>query len=789
MSLRGHQNITTSPLAAQGRDRRRGVSGRLAGAFTLVELLIVIALSGLLLALLFSPLIQGFRLTNKARSLTQAQDATRFGLEQFSRELSQASYVFDNTNSPVVLPFDTSDATEPNRPNRDSKYAIYKSDANGNLIYQPLEAFGKIDFIPSAIQTAGANTVIDPTTNEPLGGGDLRVPVAPGTRYVRYFVGLRRTKDAQGNRVFYGNPFEFPRTDNDFNPFILYRAVYDPSDPNLIRQDAAHTSGGSASHLVDGAGFDDPDFFYNKAQAPNGVSYATNWQAIATPIVSGTNLDLVQWRRNANRQVDQTTPYALGTSFASGTVVGDTATPGFLTNSAAEEPNAVASLYTTQYGQWVLPFSVTVYRGSTQYSPASGNNAGHNTATYGEVTLTFQAGANGQVQVVPSNPVGSLSANNFASSYFWMYSPSTGKYFVALPNMTFYVDPARGRIETGLPPLAGNANGAPLFYNANNGNAVNAMVAGASGNLGEVVQTVYRQNTLDTRVAGQQNTATGAYVPINQGILTADLAQTDAANTPGGYYELTGTLPSITSPGTEYPSPFVAFGGANASATGFQSARIIRGTETVIGPDNQMYTIGSGTAAATPPVTYLRLPESAVSTSGDGLAKKSNVAGAGATSFYVRSGPLNYRLEQDLASYNAPLLRFDQSLSPSDKDRPRDPNSSAFAIADLSNPQFQVAGLPARLVGDSGPDRDIQVTFLWQNNYARSANGQPLDVAGNGPSVTNPSVKPEADVVKVNYSTRSLVNIALGVRVYDTSSGQAQTSQISDKIKVNNVGR
>ena len=36
------------------------------------------------------------------------------------------------------------------------------------------------------------------------------------------------------NEAFYQNVYEFPRTDNGMNPFILYRAEFNPQDPNLI---------------------------------------------------------------------------------------------------------------------------------------------------------------------------------------------------------------------------------------------------------------------------------------------------------------------------------------------------------------------------------------------------------------------------------------------------------------------------------------------------------------------------------------------------------------------------
>ena len=44
----------------------------------------------------------------------------------------------------------------------------------------------------------------------------------------------------------------------------------------------------------------------------------------------------------------------------------------------------------------------------------------------------------------------------------------------------------------------------------------------------------------------------------------------------------------------------------------------------------------------------------------------------------------------------------------------------------------------------------------------------------------------EADVVKLDYVTRDMVNINVGVRVYDVQSGVPQYLQLSDKIEINN---
>jgi hypothetical protein len=65
-----------------------------------------------------------------------------------------------------------------------------------------------------------------------------------------------------------------------------------------------------------------------------------------------------------------------------------------------------------------------------------------------------------------------------------------------------------------------------------------------------------------------------------------------------------------------------------------------------------------------------------------------------------------------------------------------------------------------------------------------NANGQ--SASGSEDAAT---IRPEADVIKVNYSTRSLLNINMGVRVYDVATGRPQVVQVSDRVRLGNVGR
>lgn len=743
-------------------------------AFTLIELLVVLALTALLLALLFAPIIQGFKLTNKARALAEAQDASRFGIERLKRELAQAAYVFDNSNTPIALPLE--DPTQL----RGSQYSgLYPLDQNGNATNYPYISYGKIDFIPSATRAEDPGAAIDPTTNTTIGGSPVVLPVAPGRRYVRYFIGLRQnTTGATGNKQeYYRNVYEFPRTDNDLNPFILYRVEYDPTDPNLIKAGVG---------AFDPGGINDPNFFYNTEIATNGRSYAQNWKNAASPVLGTTNLDVVAWRRDTGRQIVGSSPFQTTINFGPAAIAGDTATPGSVLTNIGDSPTSVPSVYTSQYGQWTYPFTVNVYRGSTRYG--STRTLGN---TYGNMRFSVEQVINNggttslQVRLLSSENGGegnSLPADD--NSYYWLYDTGTGKISIFTQNVAFTLDPTRGRVETAFPPLATQQSGTsyvPLYIPGPVNSTANAqaLTAGLNGNYGHLIPTVYRRNTRDddTRTQAQGGHGAGMeygganqnearlHLPLNQGITQAGLA--DAA-----YYSAAPPYGNITAlPASVYASPFTAFGRAG-NTNAYRSVSLVPGSEQVLGPDNTL-SFGPGRNDVTL-FTYSRQPIAA----GD-VQKTFTLAGSDPTWLYQWGGPLQYQIASDLANYAAPVLIFD--IRPD------------LTYAD----QASAPGLPARRAGDANQG-ELRVTYLWQNNYARNVNGEPVNEAGEaigrGQSVTNgaaptASLRPEADVIKVDYSTRQLLNLNVGARVYDTSSGLPQTASASDTVKIGNISR
>ena len=712
-----------APAAALARRRRQERR-----AYTLVELLVVIAISSIIMFLLFGPIIQSFNFTRRARAISQAQDAARFGINRLVQEIASASYIYDNGGVKVSLPMEG-----PAGRNDFGFVAYNPAFVATNPVTWPQVSYARIDLVPSGTRDPGG--VIDPTTGVSVQGVEVR-PLTRGRRVVRYFVALRDARNDDGSQRFYENVYEFRRDDNDFNPLVVFRAEYDPVDPKLFNL-ANYTSAN-----VNSGGFNDPNFFYNTAVAPNGQTYGANWQAISRPIVNSQNLDLTIWNRDGQRRVNPTDPFKVAISFSPSAVVGDTGTPGFLSNEGAEQPFAIPTLYSAKYNLWTYPYRITFLRGAT--TSATGSEA-----RVGELTIEVTS-ATGSPTLNVLRATGSLAIPSGGNLYT-SYSPTTGKIFVKTPNLAFILDPARGRIEAGLPPIQGDpTNGTPYIYPATGGAAV-AMVPGGDplANLGDLALTRFRVNTRDPQAGVSQ--------PTNQGRLAVDLFQPNyvqAANpTVGVDGQGNGTL----------ASPMGVFG----LGTPRRGILVAVGTETVQGPDNN-----EGSNALTP---YFRTPAL------DPIEQKVGVlepqGAALATQHYQQPIPartLRYR--------------FDYDLLP---DQPGDPQA-AFLQFDVAGQE--AIGLLARRTDEPFPtsripEKFLEASYLWQNNYARDpASNLPLDARGNA-ILMGSTARPEPDAVKLDYATRLLFNISFGARVYDVSSAQPYSITISDKVQVNNVGR
>src|SRR5690349_1190732 len=79
-------------------------ANNLRSGFTLVEMLVVMAITVILLGLLFGPIISSFNFVARAQTTTEAQEAARRVLQQVTREVKDAVQVSVSAGDVLRLP-------------------------------------------------------------------------------------------------------------------------------------------------------------------------------------------------------------------------------------------------------------------------------------------------------------------------------------------------------------------------------------------------------------------------------------------------------------------------------------------------------------------------------------------------------------------------------------------------------------------------------------------------------------------------------------------------------------
>ena len=196
-------------------------------AFTLIELLTVIAITAILLTIIVLPIIDSFNLLRAGQGWSEAQERARLLLDRISREVAKSAGMRDPSGIggqiTVMVPpgpgsFDTTPIPE--------LLSYAKKD-----LYKAAEGEPTLDASGQTVYIDPVTGKIDPTLRAPK--GQPLLPATAGPTLVRYFIALRNPFNLANplGPATYNNPYDgllMARNGSQDNLFVLYRAEVQP---------------------------------------------------------------------------------------------------------------------------------------------------------------------------------------------------------------------------------------------------------------------------------------------------------------------------------------------------------------------------------------------------------------------------------------------------------------------------------------------------------------------------------------------------------------------------------
>ena len=727
-------------------------------AFTLIELLIVIGLTAVLFGLLLVPLVSAIRYTQQAQIVTAAQDAVRITKERLTRELGSALFVFDGTSHPFLVPGAT-----PPQPG-DDRYTNFLDlpllDKTGTPIVAHAYA-AKLDFAqPRANGSGGAPT--DPTTGEPISyrpteNGSAIIsnpayvfPLAAGTTMTRYWVGLKDPSRA------YNNTREGKSSGGSSdNTYILYRAQFQPyikdgsgktvPNPVLFAVGKTKDANGNTKTVPE---LDDPDFFRYvniKADGTAGPATDTNWlddahglfpaQTAVASVTDATadgsaaqhNYRVEKWRQIAKPVIPgPNVDLILLPHNADNTLAYDSPT-GAVPGVAH---SGVARDPVSGMNYPIVNTSVTFRPGTVTGDAVPGT-----TSDYGSQALPTLSGDTGYgyVPTFYSATSRSWSLPFHVSLYPGNYTGTQEYYATQISSLTDTTNPQPLYTAGDILEYSyqGDTDQNPkIVYNVSKGYPLKDAGGGvyALGGTDYVPFTVNPDN--GTLNFGTPSLPNGP-LDRNQRLWAYGILDTASPNN-GGVDPATGTI-DLTRPTAQTDpnknSPLFQLDVNPASATGVKNAHIVPGGIRVNGPD----TTPGPNHGQTVPYTEIN-------------SAQGNVPGE----------------NQYIVDYAKNTITV-----------------SAASVGLMNE-------LLAANTSDTLTRAKIRVVYDYQANMTRTT-----DPTG---SNTNPPKTLLDDPylpmqVKLEYQTRDLIDVSIGVRIYDITNNRAQVIPAETKIKIGNSNR
>lgn len=357
-------------------------------AFTLIELITVVAVTAILLAIIIIPVVRGFDLTRAAQGFADAQERARRLIDQISREVSNSANVRDTSGVggqvTIRVPSDPDFDGAPNGyVNVRLDYA--KLDillpSEGEPITDSSGALRNPNILidPNGDPNDPNNWAGDPTLRTPR--GELNLPATQGLRLVRYFVSLNRplatAQDGRGAELnelaladqanlrfaaAYANPYDrlLGRAEGEDNLFVLRRAEVEIQRINTatgnweFNQELFRDVNGDGQ--IDSRDLDDPNFMLADGTAAT-ANRIKAWLRRSRVVTDISRYDMIQpiFDQRTRRVVyDGATPRLLSLiQFTPSRVASEPADGRMAVRSGEEADNSVKfgpDVFTTQFG-------------------------------------------------------------------------------------------------------------------------------------------------------------------------------------------------------------------------------------------------------------------------------------------------------------------------------------------------------------------------------------------------------------------------------------------------------
>lgn len=268
-------------------------------AFTLIELLTVMAITGVLMTLIVVPLVQSFNLTRAGQAFADAQDKARLLTDRIAREIGNAVLVRGGGVGTVQSQINQTDIgtgtyTAAIIP---THAVVIRVPGKDGKIVEAVLPYSKLDLVPPAQgdpgnrDSSGAffNPITgkyDPTLTRPM--GDIRLPTAPGSTIVRWFIGLLDPNQP------YNEPYSgglMARGGGRDNLYVLYRAEVQPYNPDGTVNTKYFRADSTGRTIVD---FDDPRFFIKDGLDANKNQRVEYWRQAAVVQTEISRYDMIR---------------------------------------------------------------------------------------------------------------------------------------------------------------------------------------------------------------------------------------------------------------------------------------------------------------------------------------------------------------------------------------------------------------------------------------------------------------------------------------------------------------